>query len=370
MMEPLQQPWGMDEGGAERVVALEAENAALRRTLSDVGRIMAAPKREGWNASTKLVYVALQLQALAAPQDGAYSLLELSGSALAGSLGLSAATANNAMNRLAAAGLLERYLNRGLYDEAGREVDPRACHPGRADLHFESHSWQAMRAVPEALPALPTSAYSERARARAAGQRADYADLKARLTRLACPHCGAVGEWHLTCAACQQSPEPPSPPDEEPPPNQAPTPDDPPQPQPIEVQPPPEEALRGGDELQPLVIQGAEVQMPRPAPWTSAEVWQWLLRRIGASRAIGLRHIIEDTCGKSPSVTQFIENITARHTYEICFVCDLREVTPSNACDLPACGWVTEGSFPNKTSVMWRSPPGHDSPAERTEAQV
>ena len=167
-----------------RANAAEARAQAARRTLVDMRRVLT---QTGWNPAQRIQYAMLQARVDNAPGDGPAAVLEGGARAWAKQLGrgFGEQTVSANLAALQRAGLIER-------EERKQKMPDGTVKTVYSGIHV----W---RTLPPELPAtLEDGPRRENARATADKQRALYKALRA----MACPECGTVGEFAITCTSC------------------------------------------------------------------------------------------------------------------------------------------------------------------------
>ena len=164
--------------------AAEARAQAARRTLIDMRRVLT---QTGWNPAQRIQYAMLQARVDNAPGDGPAAVLEGGARQWSKQLGrgFGEQTVSANLAALQRAGLLQR-------EERKQKMPDGTVKTVYSGIHV----W---RTLPAELPAtLEDGPRRENARTTSDKQRALYRALKA----TACPECGTVGEFAITCTAC------------------------------------------------------------------------------------------------------------------------------------------------------------------------
>ena len=164
--------------------AAEARAQAARRTLIDMRRVLT---QTGWNPAQRIQYAMLQARVDNAPGDGPAAVLEGGARQWSKQLGrgFGEQTVSANLAALQRAGLLQR-------EERKQKMPDGTVKTVYSGIHV----W---RTLPAELPAtLEDGPRRENARTTSDKQRALYRALKA----TACPECGTVGEFVITCTAC------------------------------------------------------------------------------------------------------------------------------------------------------------------------
>ena len=167
-----------------RANAAEARAQTARRILVDMRRVLT---QTGWNPAQRIQYAMLQARVENAPGDGPAAVLEGGARAWAKQLGrgFGEQTVSANLAALQRAGLLQR-------EERKQKLPDGTV----KTVYVGIHTW---RALPAELPAtLEDGPRRENARTTSDKQRALFKALKA----TACPECGTVGEFVITCTAC------------------------------------------------------------------------------------------------------------------------------------------------------------------------
>ena len=172
-----------------------------RRTLCTMRQILTT---KDVKPTEKMALAWIVLEAATRTPDGNRVVFDdLTEEALAKQLDLSKGTAGAALRALADAHIIERpQTHSEAVDRAGNPLNGRRAFSKALGDWWRKPSLTIMsHPLPSPIPPTSESKRAQQVRERSAHER-ELAKVAVKLMEIACPDCGAVGKWHLTCGAC------------------------------------------------------------------------------------------------------------------------------------------------------------------------